>query len=54
VANKSQAAIDTAIDNLTPDEIKSLTSHGADSEVFARPIKNADPYWPKAIVAHLN
>lgn len=51
---KIQAVVDTIIAALTPDEIESLTTHGADSEVFARLIRQADPYWPNAIVAQLH
>lgn len=52
---KIQAAIDTIAANLTPAEVESLTTHGIDSEVFARLIRTGqDPYWAKAMVAQLH
>jgi len=50
---KIQAAIDTAIASLTPAEIESLTTHGVDSEVFARLARAGDPFWPEAMAAQL-
>lgn len=50
---KTQAVIDTAIGNLNSAEIADLTNDGIESGTFARLVQASDPYWGKAIVAHL-
>jgi len=54
VGPRTQAAIDTMIATLTPEEIASLTAEGAKSPVYEKFVTSSrETYWAEAVVIEL-